>query len=121
MAYENITSIQKKELGLSAAKARIVAVRPICASAAGRPGCMAYGSNVTVEVTLNGCLDSLGGYYSSFNVVDYKGTISFGAVNIPNIASQTARCSQANKKLINMTVPFEGDISLQNMDFTGTF
>ncbi len=114
------TELQKGDMNLSQATAKITNVREICPSIPGRMRCMAIGSVVTVKVTLQGCLDNFGGYFSKFEHIDGKGVIYFGAINIFNKASMTARCVAQPFKLVELHVPFEGEIELVNMDFTGS-
>lgn len=118
-SQEAVTNLEKGDMNLSNAEAKIVSVRPICPRVPGRMTCMAIGSVVTVEVTLNGCLDRLGGYFAKFDFVDNKGILHFGAINIFNKASMTARCVKIPTKRIDLHVPFEGQIELEEMNYTG--
>lgn len=113
------TNLQTGDMNLSKAEAKIVSIREICPRIPGRMTCMAIGSVVTVEVTLNGCLDRLGGHFAKFDFVNNKGILHFGAINIFNKASMTARCVKIPTKRIDLHVPFEGDIELVDMDYTG--
>lgn len=116
----DITELKKGDSHLSAATAKITKVREMCPSIPGRMRCMAIGSVVTVKVMLNGCLDNFGGYFSKFEHIDGKGVIYFGGINIFNKASMTARCVAQPFKLVELHVPFEGQIELVNMDYTGS-
>ena len=116
----DVTELKKGDMNLSQAFGTITKVREICPSVPGRMRCMAVGSVVTVKVALHGCLDSLGGTFSKFEHIDGKGVIYFGAINIFNKASMTARCVAQPFKLVELHVPFEGEIELVNMDFTGS-
>lgn len=116
----DITKLEKGDTHLSQATAKITKVRPICPAYNDRPRCMAVGSVVTVKVMLNGCLDNFGGYFSKSEFIDGKGVIYFGGINIFNKASMTARCVAQPFKLVELHVPFEGEIELVNMDYTGS-
>lgn len=116
----DVTVLQKGDMNLSQATGTITKVREICPAIPGRMRCMAYGSVVTVKIALNGCLDNLGGTFSKFEQIDGKGVLYFGAINIFNKASMTARCVAQPFKTVDLHVPFEGEIELVNMDFTGS-
>jgi hypothetical protein len=116
----DITELKKGDTHLSQAIAKITNVREMCPSVPGRMRCMAVGSIVTVKVMLNGCLDNFGGYFSKTEMIDGKAVIYFGAINIFNKASMTARCVAQPFKLVELHVPFEGEFELVNMDFTGS-
>lgn len=120
VSANDTTVLQKGDLNLSAATGEITSVREICPKIPGRVSCMAYGSVVTVKVTLQGCLDRMGGYFTKFEHIDGKGVLYFGAINIFNKASMTARCVRAPSETVSIGVPFEGEIELVNMDYTGT-
>lgn len=115
----NATALKSGDLSLSQAEAELISVKEICPKIPGRGTCMAYGSVVTVKIKLNGCLDRLGGYFTNFEVVDGKGVLSIGAINIFNKASMTARCVARPTKTVKVRVGFEGDIELVNVDYTG--
>ncbi|MBY0414080.1 MAG: hypothetical protein K2Q18_07935 [Bdellovibrionales bacterium] len=119
-AMASSTDLKKGDLTLTAAKAEIVSVKEICPSMPGRLTCMAYGSKVTLKVSLNGCADRLGGFSSKFEVIDGKGVLYFNAINIANEISLRARCIQQSFKLVEIFTPFEGEIELVNLEFTGT-
>lgn len=117
----DFTELKKGDTHLSQATGKITKISPICPRP--RPGqvtCMAYGSTITVKVALQGCLDNFGGYFSKFEVIDGKGVLYFGAINIFNKASMTARCVAQPFELVKVMVPYEGEIELVNMDFTGS-
>jgi hypothetical protein len=114
------TPLDKKDLSLSQAKGKISNVQEMCPHIPGRMSCMAYGSTVTVKVTLGGCLDRLGGHFSKFEVIDGHGVLYFGAINIANTASRTARCVAAPFEIVKIGVPYEGEIELVNIDYIGT-
>ena len=119
VSAQEMTSLKDGDLNLSQASAKITSIREICPKIPGRWTCMAYGSVVKVEASLHGCLDRLGGYFSKFEVIDGRGILYFGAINIFNKASMTARCVKIPTQTVSVTVPFEGEIELVNMDFTG--
>lgn len=72
------------------------------------------------KVSLNGCLDNFGGHFSKFELIDGKGVIYFGAINITNKASMTARCVAQPFKIVKLKIAHEGEFELVNMDFTGS-
>lgn len=114
------TEIKSGDLSLSQAKAEIEKVSVVCPSTDGGIRCMAYGSTITVKVTLNGCVDRLGGYFSDFEVVNGKGVLKFAAINIFNKTSMVARCIKIPTEYVKISVPFEGEIELIEMPYTGT-
>lgn len=116
---QDVTELVKGDLAISQAEASIVSVKDICPSNRGGMTCLAYGSIVQINVGLNGCLDTYGGHFSKFEVVDGKGIIYFSAINIENVASKTARCLVRPFKTVQLSIPFEGQIELVNTDFTG--
>lgn len=116
---QDVTELVNGDLGISQADAKIVNVRPICPSLPGGFSCMAYGSIVQISVGLNGCLDSYGGHFSKFEVVDGKGVLYFSAINIANEASKTTRCLTRPVVAVQVPVTFEGAIELVNTEFTG--
>lgn len=111
-----ITPLEKGDRHLSTANAEIVSIKEICPSVPGRVRCMAYGSVVKVKVTMTGCLDRMGGYFHDFTVSEGKGILSFGAINIFNKASMTARCVRMPTETLTLNVPFEGDIEMRAME-----
>jgi hypothetical protein len=46
--------------------------------------------------------------------------IYFGAINITNKASMTARCVAQPFKIVKLKIAHEGEFELVNMDFTGS-
>ena len=116
---QGMTDLKSGDLALSQAQARIVDVKKICEPNADGASCRAYGSVVKIKVTMNGCIDHLGGTFSHFTEVEGKGVLSFGAVNISNKASQVTRCVQAPSEIVTVGVPFEGEIELAAMNFKG--
>jgi hypothetical protein len=78
-----------------------------------------HGSELTVKLNLNGCLDPLGGYFSQFEVVAGHGVLFFGAINIFNSHSRYARCLRAPSESVNIQFPYEGEIELVYLDYTG--
>lgn len=112
--------IKKGDMNLSQAKGEIISIRQICPVVPGRATCMAIGSVIDVEVKLKGCMDRLGGHFTKFQVVDGKGVLYFGAVNINNEVSRRAMCVKAPAELISVQVPFEGEIELVNLNYIGT-
>lgn len=117
---QNVTELRNGDIGLSKASGEIVSVREICPQVPGRFSCMAHGSVIEVKVNLNGCLDRLGGHYTKFEVIDGKGILYFGAINISTKASRTARCIQQAFEKVSVNVPFEGEIELVELDYTGS-
>jgi len=116
---QDVTELVNGDLGISQADASIVSVRDICPPNPGGMTCMAYGSIVEVKVALNGCMDTFGGYFSKFEVIDGKGVLNLSAINITNEKSQFTRCLTRPFKMIQISVPFEGEIELVKTEFTG--
>jgi hypothetical protein len=117
---QEVTELKRGDLSLSGASAKITSVKPLCPSVPGQVSCAAVGSMVKVKVSLGGCLDTLGGYFSSFKIVNGKGVLSFGAINIANEGSRVARCYTAPIAIVTIYVPFEGKtVVLEQMDFRG--
>lgn len=119
---QNSTDIKNGDLSLSqAASVEIANITPICpADPNGGPTCMAYGSVVTVKITLNGCVDRLGGYFSHFEMIEGRAVLSFGAVNIFNKTSMVARCVKIPTHYVKVNIPYEGAVQLVELPFTGT-
>lgn len=115
-----IVPIKKGDMNLSQAKGEIISVRQLCPVIPGRSTCMSFGSVIDIEVKLKGCMDRLGGYFTKFQVVDGKGILYFGAVNINNEVSRRAMCVKAPAELISVQVPFEGEIEIVNLSYTAT-
>lgn len=118
---QHSTDLKAGDLALSQAHAEIAKISPICpADPNGGPTCMAYGSVITVKVTLNGCVDRLGGYFSQFETVNGKAVLKFGAVNIFNKTSMVARCVKIPTHFVKVSIPYEGPVELVELPFTGT-
>lgn len=117
---DRIAPIKKGDLSLSQAKGEIVSIRELCPKLPGRIRCSAIGSIVDIEVSLQGCVDRLGGHFTKFQVIDGKGVIFLGAVNISNEVSRRAMCVKAPTEMISIQVPFEGEIELVNLNYIGT-
>jgi hypothetical protein len=120
VSANGVTQLDKKDISISAAKGQITDISEMCPHIPGRVSCMAVGSTVTVKVSLGGCLDRFGGYFAKFVEVDGRGVLYFGALNIFNEGSRTARCVSAPFKNVKINVPYEGEIKLVNLDYTGT-
>ncbi|MFZ4715356.1 MAG: hypothetical protein ACOYL6_16655 [Bacteriovoracaceae bacterium] len=114
------TPIEKNDLSITNAHAEIVSIQPLCPASPSGIKCMAYGSNVTIKVTLNGCVDRLGGYNFHFEDNHTEGVLYFGALNLRNKMSEITKCFEAPVKIISLVVPFEGKIELKALTFTGT-
>lgn len=117
---DGVTELKDGDLRLSQAHAKITEVRELCPSNTGGIRCMALGSIVTVKVTMNGCLDHFGGHLSRFEVINNKGVLFFSSVNIFNEASMVTRCVEAPIKTVEIHIPFNGEVSLVNMEYMGT-
>lgn len=115
-----VTPLDKKDVSLSQAEGKLTSVKEICPKVPGRMTCMAYGSTATVKVHLKGCLDRLGGYFSHFELINGKGVLYFGAINVFNSASRSARCIQAPHETVSIHLPYEGKVELVNVEYTGT-
>jgi len=81
---------------------------------------MAYGTKVSFKITLNGCLDNFGGYFTNFEIIEGRGILYIGAINITNQASYTARCVRMPTKKASVVLPFHGDIQIVNVNYSGT-
>lgn len=114
------TPLNSGDLSLSQAHAEIEKIAKICPVTEDGMSCMAYGSVVSVKITLNGCVDRLGGYFSRFEEVNGKGVLHFGAINIFNKQSMLARCVKIPTQTVTLSVPFEGEIELVETPFFGT-
>jgi hypothetical protein len=113
------TQLKDGDVSFSKAHAEIISVRLMCPKNPGGFSCMAIGSIIKVKVTLNGCLDTFGGYFSKFNVVNGKGVLSFGAINIANEDSMRVRCIAAPTKVVTITTSYQGKIQLESLEFRG--
>lgn len=116
---EGVTELKKDDLSISQADAKIVSVREICPPAPGGIRCMAVGSVVSVKVTLGGCLDRFGGYFSRFEQINGKGYLFFSAINIFNKGSTVARCVRIPTHNVTIHVPYEGQIELVELEYMG--
>lgn len=116
---DGVTALKKDDLSISQADAKIVSVKKICPASPGGISCMAFGSRVIVKVTLNGCLDRFGGYFSRFETINGKGYLFFSAINIFNKASTVARCVRAPSQNVEIHVPYEGQIELVELEYMG--
>jgi hypothetical protein len=115
-----VTPLVKGDISLSKADARIISVTPVCPHLPGEMHCNVVGSMVKIAVDLGGCVDRMGGYFSSFNVVSGKGVLNFGAIHIFNKASLTAICTQEVKaSMVDIYVPFEGEVVLGDLNYDG--
>lgn len=113
------TKLVKGDLMLTAATAEIISVKEVCPRVPGQMSCMAIGSVITLKVSLDGCLDRLGGYSSKFEIVDGRVVLYFGGINISNKDSMKAFCLQAPTEIVKIYTTFEGNIELVNLDFNG--
>jgi hypothetical protein len=110
--------IKTGDVGVSQATAKLISVKEFCPKVNGRTSCKAAASVVTLKVSLNGCLDRLGGYSTRFEMVDGKGVLYFAGVNIINRSSQNVRCITAPVKTITVQIPNERVVEVVNLDFT---
>ena len=117
---QEITPVGRGDVNFSMASSDLVSVQQICPKIPGRISCQAIGSVIRVMVTMNGCLDKFGGYFSRFEVINGKGYLFFSAVNIYNKDSDSIRCLRAPIKLVSISVPYEGPVELLPLDFKGT-
>ncbi len=115
----DVTELKSGDLSLSPATAKITDVREMCPAVTGGIRCMAVGSIVSVKITLDGCMDNFGGYFSKFEVIENKGYLFIGSINIFNKASMVTRCVHAPTKIVQLHVPFEGEIELVKMEYMG--
>ncbi|MFP5386354.1 MAG: hypothetical protein ACLGHN_09770 [Bacteriovoracia bacterium] len=95
---------------------RIVNVRPMCPRTIPSGAvCMGLGSVVTVETTLEGCLDKL--VYTDFEVRGgYRGVVEIHAVGLAkwDPKSLSARCIRANTIRKTVNVDAFGEIKIIN-------
>ena len=117
---QEYTALEEGDHSLSAADAKITSVKPMCPRNPNGMSCMAFGSMVKVKIALYSCVDSFGGYFSSFEVVNGKGVLSVGAININNERAASVRCYAPSFKSVSIYVPFEGKISVENMEYRGS-
>lgn len=116
---EGTKAIVSGDVALTSASAKIISVKPICPPPApGRFGCMAIGSVVTLDVALNGCVDKLGTYATSFDVIGGQQVLTFAGVNVGSKLSLTARCIKAPSERVTITIPSNDKPKLVNLDFT---
>ena len=94
---------------------KIVDIKEICPAAPGRVSCLAIGSNATLNLTLNGCADTLGNISHKVKMLgNGKAEIIVSAVGISNEVSMRARCAAmptATAKLY-VTEPVTKDATL---------
>ena len=105
VSAKGITPLTRSDLSLTRATSELVSVQ---------------NSVATVRVVLSGCLDRLGGHFSKFEMVDGKGILYFGALNIHNSASENVRCIRPPEEILKINVPFDSEIELVTLDFNGT-
>ncbi len=117
---QEITAFGKGDVNFSMAHSNLVSVQQICPQIPGRINCQAFGSMAKIMVTMNGCLDKFGGYFSRFEVINGKGYLFFSAINIYNQESDDIRCLRAPTKLVSVSIPYEGEIELVPLEFKGT-
>ncbi|MBY0518223.1 MAG: hypothetical protein K2P81_15040 [Bacteriovoracaceae bacterium] len=110
---KEVTPLKEGDLHLSAARVELLSVRQICPVGPNGNRCLAYGSIATVKISMTGCLDRLGGYFPSFEVVDGKGILSVGAINIFNKMSMVARCVRMPSETVEIELPFEGEFEFK--------
>ena len=111
------TGLSKGDIVLHGGTGTILDVTPICSRRPGEMSCMAYGSSVMVSVGLGGCADRLGGYHSSFRIKNGKGILTFASTVTATEASRTIRCIRMPTAEVKITVPFEGQIEIENLAF----
>jgi hypothetical protein len=114
-----VTPLKAGDKSISKAHSKIISVTSICPQSPVATTCAAFGSIVKIEVSLDGCIDRLGGSFSSFEEVNGTGVLTFAAINIFNKASLTAMCIQQNKQTVTVYVPYEGEITLKDMNYDG--
>lgn len=115
------TPFERGDGALSEAHGRIIQIRPACPKTPGRPSCMAIGSVVTIEITLKGCLDRLGGYFTSLSTIGPRNILNLAAINIHNEGSTRAYCVKLPTEIVEVHVPLNGRIELMNSEFIGSF
>lgn len=115
----NFTQLEKGDLHIYSADAKVVSSSLLCPINAGGMRCLAYGMNVKVKVKLNGCVDRLIGHVAKFNMVDGRPVLQFRALAVMNEMSARARCVRMPTATVNVIIPFEGEFDFEQMDFTG--
>jgi len=95
---QGLTDLKNGDTSLSQAHAQIIEVKKVCEPNEYGASCRAYGSSVKIKVTMIGCIDHLGGTFSN---------------------SEVTRCVQAPSEIVTVSVPFEGQIELVQMNFKG--
>ncbi len=115
----NFTQLEKGDLHIYSADAKVVSSKVLCPLNAGGIRCLAYGMNVKVQVKLNGCVDRLIGHVAKFNMIDGQPVLQFRALAVMNEMSMRARCVRMPTATVNVVVPFEGEFDFEQIDFTG--
>jgi len=100
--------------------AKIINVQPICPATAGGLKCMAYGSQITIEVPLSGCMDRFAGYTYTLAQTDQGVVINFMALEFKNKKSIVTRCIMQPVHRLTFGIAHEGKIRLNNLVFNGT-
>jgi hypothetical protein len=112
-------ALEKGDLRIYSAEAKVVSSQLICPIGDGGLRCMAYGTNVTVQVKMNGCVDRLIGHVAKFNMVDGQPVLQFRALGVFNEMSMRARCVRMPTETVTVSIPFEGEFAFEQMDFAG--
>lgn len=118
-AFASDVELEKGDLRIYSAEAKVVSSKMICPVGPGGMRCMAYGMNVKVEVKLNGCVDRLIGHVAKFNMVDGQPVLQFRALAVFNEMSMRARCVKMPTETVSVSIPFEGEFDFEQMEFAG--
>ena len=117
---QDFTDLKAGDLSLSQATAELISAESICPQTPGGMACMAYGTKVTIKVTLNGCVDNFGGHFTNFEILNGRGIVYIGAINISNQASMTTRCVRMPTRKISVVIPFHGEVEVVNVNYSGS-
>jgi hypothetical protein len=117
---QDFTDLKAGDFSISQATAELISAEPICPQTAGGVSCMANGTKVTIKVTLNGCVDNFGGHFTNFEILNGRGIIYVGAINISNHASLSTRCIKMPTRKISVVIPFYGEVEVVNVNYNGS-
>ena len=118
-AFASNVVLEKGDLRIYSADAKIVSSQLICPMGNGGMRCMAYGTNVKVEVKMSGCVDRFIGHVAKFNLVDGQPVLQFRALGVFNEMSMRARCVKMPTETVTVSIPFEGEFDFEQLEFVG--
>ena len=117
--FASDVALEKGDLRIYSAEAKVVSSKLICPLGNGGMRCMAYGMNVEVEVKMRGCVDRMIGHVANFLFVDGRPVLQFRAMGVFNEMSMRARCVKMPTETITVSIPFEGEVDFEQMEFVG--